>query len=40
MGRYQLGRRLTDEEIHLIVAFLDTLTGELPAAQLAAHHQP
>lgn len=36
MGRYQLGRPLSDEEIRLIVAFLNTLTGKLPEAQLTA----
>jgi cytochrome c peroxidase len=30
MGRYQLGRELTDEQVKQIVAFLNTLTGELP----------
>jgi cytochrome c peroxidase len=29
MARYQLGRHLTDNEVELIVAFLNTLTGEL-----------
>jgi cytochrome c peroxidase len=29
MGKYQLGRKLTSEEIALIVEFLKTLTGEL-----------
>jgi cytochrome c peroxidase len=29
MAKYQLGRRLTDREVELIVAFLKTLTGEL-----------
>src|SRR5690554_4800974 len=29
MGRYQLGRRLTEEDIRLIAAFLTTLTGTL-----------
>ena len=31
MGKYQLGRELTDAQIESIVAFLKTLTGELPA---------
>lgn len=31
MGAFQLGRDLTDEQIRLIVAFLGTLTGDLPA---------
>jgi cytochrome c peroxidase len=29
MAKYQLGRRLSDQEIALIVEFLETLTGEL-----------
>jgi cytochrome c peroxidase len=29
MAKYQLGRRLADEEVELIVEFLKTLTGEL-----------
>ena len=29
MAKYQLGRRLTDDEVELIVEFLRTLTGEL-----------
>lgn len=32
MGRYQLGRELTNEQIEGIVAFLKTLTGEIPAS--------
>ncbi|MDR2189588.1 MAG: cytochrome-c peroxidase [Azonexus sp.] len=32
MGRYQLGRRLSDDDVEAIAAFLKTLTGELPAA--------
>ncbi|MDH4281757.1 MAG: cytochrome-c peroxidase [Myxococcales bacterium] len=31
MGKYQLGRDLTDEQVNSIVAFLKSLTGELPA---------
>lgn len=31
MGRYQLGRELTDEQVTRLVAFLNSLTGELPA---------
>jgi cytochrome c peroxidase len=31
MGRYQLGRDLTKEEIASLVAFLSSLTGERPA---------
>ena len=28
MGRYQLGRQLPEEDIHLLVSFLQTLTGQ------------
>ncbi|MBL0220261.1 MAG: c-type cytochrome [Myxococcales bacterium] len=31
MGAFQLGRDLTDEQIRLLVAFLGTLTGDVPA---------
>ena len=31
MGNYQLGRELTDAQVDSIVAFLKSLTGELPA---------
>ena len=31
MGTYQLGRDLTDAQVSSIVAFLKSLTGELPA---------
>lgn len=31
MGRYQLGRELSSDQIRLIVAFLGTLSGDLPA---------
>jgi cytochrome c peroxidase len=31
MARVQLGRTLTDDEIHEIVAFLRSLTGPLPS---------
>jgi cytochrome c peroxidase len=31
MGRYQLGRELTGEQVTRLVAFLNALTGELPA---------
>lgn len=31
MGKYQLGRNLTEEQVNDIVAFLKSLTGELPA---------
>lgn len=34
MARLQLGRKLQDEEIAKIVAFLKTLTGEQPSFQL------
>ncbi len=34
MGHYQLGRDLTPEQVRLIVAFLGSLTGEVPAAAL------
>jgi hypothetical protein len=34
MAKYQLGRRLTDQEIELIVKFPKTLTGELNGRQL------
>ncbi|UJR84829.1 cytochrome-c peroxidase [Sandaracinus amylolyticus] len=30
MGRYQLGRELSDEQVRLIVAFLGSLSGEVP----------
>ncbi len=30
MGKYQLGRELTDAQVNSIVAFLKSLTGELP----------
>lgn len=30
MGSVQLARDLTDEEVHYIVAFLESLEGELP----------
>lgn len=30
MGRYQLGREFTDEQVRVLVAFLGALTGELP----------
>lgn len=31
MARYQLGRRLSDQEARLLVSFLESLTGELPS---------
>jgi cytochrome c peroxidase len=30
MARVQLGRQLTDQEVRQIVAFLGTLTGDVP----------
>jgi len=30
MGRYQLGRELDDEQVRVLVAFLGSLTGDLP----------
>ena len=30
MGRYQLGREFTDEQVRVLVAFLGSLTGDLP----------
>lgn len=33
MARYQLGRKLPSDEVHAIVRFLHTLTGEYPAGQ-------
>lgn len=30
MGRYQLGRQLADEDVALLVAFLESLTGDRP----------
>ena len=32
MGKYQLGRELPPQDVEFIVAFLKTLTGEMPAA--------
>jgi cytochrome c peroxidase len=40
MARHQLGRELTDVEAGSIVAFLKTLTGELPKALIAAPTLP
>jgi cytochrome c peroxidase len=31
MGEYQVGRQLTQQEIQSIVAWLKSLTGEIPA---------
>ena len=33
MGRFQLGRRLADHDVESLVAFLGSLTGDLPGAQ-------
>ena len=30
MGRHQLGKELSDADVHSIVTFLDALTGPLP----------
>jgi len=35
MARYQLGRSLSDEDVRLIVAFLNTLTGDRPTGRYA-----
>ena len=35
MGKYQLGRELTPEELKAIVAYLKTLTGTIPAEYIA-----
>lgn len=41
MGRYQLGHELTGEQVTRLVAFLNALTGELPAgARLPAGELP
>jgi len=34
MGEYQLGRTVSDEDVVLIVAWLNSLTGDLPSADL------
>jgi cytochrome c peroxidase len=34
MGKYQLGRPLSERDVELIVAFLKTLTGELDGKPL------
>lgn len=34
MGRLQLGRKYSDEEIAMLVAFMKTLTGEIPRLEL------
>lgn len=34
MGRLQLGRKYSDEEIEMLVAFMKSLTGELPKMEL------
>ena len=40
MGRYQLGRELTPEQVSSIHAWLASLTGELPADYIAEPQQP
>lgn len=40
MGRHQLGRELSSEQISSIRAWLGTLTGELPAAYIAMPPRP
>ena len=40
MGRHQLGRELTPEQVASIRAWLATLTGELPAAYIAQPPRP
>lgn len=39
MGKHQLGRTLTDREVDDILAFLGTLTGELPTRYIAYPQQ-
>lgn len=40
MGRYQLGRQLTDAQANDIIAFLGSLTGEIPEAYIAQPELP
>jgi cytochrome c peroxidase len=40
MAGYQLGKQLTDDEIASIVAFLKTLTGEIPAEYIKPPELP
>ena len=40
MGRHQLGRELTEPQIASIRAWFAALTGELPAAYIAAPPRP
>ena len=40
MARVQLGRQLQDQEVRQIVAFLATLTGEVPKQFLEAPKLP
>lgn len=40
MGKYQLGRDLTPEEVKSIVAYLKTLTGTIPAEYIAPPARP
>ncbi|WP_437294812.1 hypothetical protein [Sorangium sp. So ce426] len=35
MARHQLGKELSDKEVHLITRWLDRLTGEIPRADIA-----
>jgi cytochrome c peroxidase len=40
MGKHQLGLDLSDAEVHAIVAWLKSLTGEVPAAYIAQPKLP
>jgi cytochrome c peroxidase len=40
MGRHQLGLEIPDEEVDAIVAFLKTLTGQLPSEYMAKRDLP
>jgi len=40
MGRHQLGRELSEQDVAAIRAFLDSLTGELPASLVEAPELP
>jgi cytochrome c peroxidase len=40
MAEYQLGKTLTDEDTKLIVAWLETLTGEIPTAYIKEPELP
>lgn len=37
MSRYQLGRQLSDEEVRLLMAFLESLVGDLPTPPSTVH---